>query len=602
MLEDIDKIQFHTNQTPEQLRELEACRKEIDDQVDGNPKLALQKIQEYKLLSLDYGHKEHLIWQIYYVGLALYHTGDNEKSLECCNIALKHAIKKELLYKIQICLGAVYTYFGHFSDAINSYNIALSSNKESVSPTIYNNIAAIYFKQKDFKKAIEYFNKGLELAGNNKNQTLLILNNIGRSYIELNDLETAGEILLAAEQMLENHDNPAQEVINTLNIGLLYLRKEHYKKAYDKLFEAYIKCKELDIKNNAYSATFFLAQACAKNNMPDQANQYFIETMALVVNLDKRLYINTVKDYITFLIEQQDFERASSYFMEYDIIKDDIIKIDKEKHINALTVKFQNTEQKLEIEKLNKEKEFQNMLLAQAEDIKRSNEKLVEINQNLSDFSYALSHDIRTPIRQLAGFGSMIRNKNYEGKEDLLKQDLNYIYEAAKKADTMIQELHKFSIVGVQEEHFKNIDANEALKDALGSLAQLIAESDAQINIKNALPFLKGDKTLITQLFQNIIANAIKYKQQHIAPKIEMFYEEKDGIKRISIQDNGIGIPLNEQKDIFKLFGRASNHGNVEGTGIGLSFCQKIIHKMNGNIHLVSAGSNQGTTFYLDFP
>jgi signal transduction histidine kinase/Tfp pilus assembly protein PilF len=573
----------------------------VEELLNKDPQAALEKSEEYILLSKKYLAQEHLANFLYLYAALHYLTGKNSDALEYSKMAIKFTKNIELNHKIHILLGAIYTYFGEFDKALEVYDFAIKTNNNSSTSTVYNNIAAIYFKQKNYNEAIQYLNKALELSDGNISLILLILNNIGRAYIELKDLENAEPILLKVIEILNETENPTQEMINSLNIGLLYYEQERYPEAYSKLFDAYVKCKELDLKNNLYSATLFLAHACTKNNKQDQANAYYLETLDLMRNLDNRLYIDALKSYLDFLVQQQDFERCTTFFIEYTELKELIIREDKEKEISALTVKFQNTEQKLEIDKLNKEKEFQKQLLAQAEEVKRTNEKLLEINQNLSDFSYALSHDIRTPIRQLAGFGSMIKNKNYAGKEELLKQDLNYIYDAAKKADTMIQELHKFALVGIQEDKFIDIDTNDALKDAIGNLSSLIADSQAQIDILHPLPILKGEKTLITQLFQNLLGNAIKYIQKEITPRIEIDYQLINDKKQITIKDNGIGIPVNEQKDVFKLFSRATNSGGIEGTGIGLSFCHKIISKMHAHIHLASEGTNLGTTVILEF-
>ncbi|MEI6311857.1 MAG: tetratricopeptide repeat protein [Bacteroidota bacterium] len=596
-----EKLHFHNHQSPEELKELEDCRVTIEDKLNKNPQEALDLSLKYEDISKKYKHQEHFAESLSLKGQIFYHLGRNHESLNLLNIAIKFTSNEDLKYKLYVNLGALYTYFGQFSKAIEIYNVAISSSKNSQNCTVFNNIAAIYFKQKDYEKTIEYLNKALELIEDNIYLVTGILNNIGRSYIEINDLDNAELILNKAAQYLDEIENPTQEMINTLNIGLLLFKQEKYDEAYKKLLDAYIKCKNLDLKNNLYSATLFLAHASFKNNLLDQANAYYIEAMDLVRNIDKRIYNATLKEYINFIVEQGDYERAINYFIEYDKNKDDILAEDKNKEINALTIKFQNTEQKLEIEKLNREKEFQNKLLAQAEDLKKTNEKLMETNQNLSDFSYALSHDIRTPIRQLAGFSSMIRNKDYEGKSELLKNDLNYIFDAAKKADTMINDLHQFSIVGIQEDKFINVDTNESLKDALGNLSQNIIDSHAIIEVKNNLPYINGNKTLFMQLFQNLIGNAIKYAKKDIAPHIEIDYQCIDEKSIISIKDNGIGIPLNEQKDIFKLFGRASNHSGVEGTGIGLSFCYKIVQKTNGNIRLVSDGIDKGTTIFIEY-
>ncbi len=596
-----EKLHFHNHQSPEELKELEDYKNILEDLQNKNPQEALNLSLKYEELSRIYRHQEHCATSLSLQGHINYQLGNNELTLKNCELALQITKNNELKYKLYITSGAAYTYFGQFSKAIEIYNIALNTNNVSHSSTIFNNIAAIYFKQKEYEKAIDYLNKSLELVADNTSLIPGILNNIGRAYIEINNLENAELILNKAKEYLSEIENHVQEMINSLNLGLLSYRQKKYDEAYKKLLDAYIKCKNLDLKNNLYSATLFLAHASFKNNLLDQANAYYLEAMDLVRNIDKRIYNATLKEYINFIVEQGDYERAINYFIEYDKNKDDILAEDKNKEINALTIKFQNTEQKLEIEKLNREKEFQNKLLAQAEDIKKTNEKLMETNQNLSDFSYALSHDIRTPIRQLAGFSSMIRNKDYEGKSELLKNDLNYIFDAAKKADTMINDLHQFSIVGIQEDKFINVDTNESLKDALGNLSQNIIDSHAIIEVKNNLPFINGNKTLFMQLFQNLIGNAIKYARKDIAPHIEIDFQHIDEKSIISIKDNGIGIPLNEQKDIFKLFGRASNHSGIEGTGIGLSFCYKIVQKTNGNIRLVSDGIDKGTTIFIEY-
>ena len=158
----IEQLQFHTNQSPEELAELEQLSIAISI-INNND---LQKVTilnlKYESLSILYKHQEHYAHSLLLKGHIYYRLGRNHESLNFFKIALNHTLNEDLKHKIYVNLGALYTYFGNFSKAIKVYNIAISSSKNSQSSNIFNNIAAIYFKQKEYLKAIDYLNKSLE--------------------------------------------------------------------------------------------------------------------------------------------------------------------------------------------------------------------------------------------------------------------------------------------------------------------------------------------------------------------------------------------------------------------------------------------------------
>ena len=537
-LEDIENLPFHTNQTPEQLKELEEMKTFINENISKDPKLRLEDINLYNNSSIKNLCLDHLSESNYLYGYCNYLLGNNNVALDYCLKALKTSNSIELNNKTYICLGAIYTYFGEFNKAIESYNVAINSNISFINPSIFNNVAAIYFKQKDFKSAIYYLNKALENADNNLNLTLTFLNNIGRSYIELNELENAEIILHKVEDYLNVIENRSQEMNVLLNIGLLYFKQEKFSEAYTKLLDSYIKCKELKLKNNLYSATLFLAQACSKNKMPDQANNYYLETLELVKDIDKRLFNSALKYYIDFLLEQKEFEKASQYFLNFDAIKDQIIQEDKEKEISALTVKFQNTEQKLEIEKLNREKEFQQTLLAQAEDIKKSNEQLLLINQELTNANHELMENkiLRAQMNPhfvyntLNSISSLIKtNRNAEA--DIYLQEFSLltrqIFENNAKNDCSLQDEINFCLRYISLEKLRFEDK-----------FQFYLEIDPNIKSENCW--------VPSMILQPLLENSIKHGVFHLD-------NEETGILQLKIQlasnqlyfeisDNGIGL------------------------------------------------------------
>ena len=539
-LDDIENIKFHTNQTPEQLRELEEMKLQIEDLVNKDPQNALSYCQNYYDKSLNFKSQVHFIECIYLKSVIYYFLGDIKDALFLCNYALKNKISNESIYKFEICLGAIQTFYGDFSKAIEAYNNALNINKDSYSSLIYNNIAAIYFKQKEYLLSIDYLNKALELSTGNSNLVIAILNNIGRAYIELNDLESAENLILKSFELLNETDSKTQEMNVLLNIGLLYYKQENYAESYIKLLDAYTKCKELDLKNNLYSATLFLAHACSKNNMQNQAATYYLETLSIVRDVDKRLYNSALKEYIDFLIEQGNAEQAIQYFIEFDKIKDEIIAEDKEKEISALTVKFQNTEQKLEIEKLNREKEFQQTLLSQAEEVKKSNEQLLLLNKILTDANHELMENkiLRAQMNPHFIYNTL------NSISSLIKTNRN------EDADTYLQ---MFSLLTRQifENNTKNLIT---LFDEIDFCLRYIALE--KLRFENRFQFTYFIDNIIdinsyyipAMLIQPILENAIKHgifsliQQKECA--ISLNITIKDQFLLFEISDNGIGMDL----------------------------------------------------------
>ena len=539
-LDNIENIKFHTNQTPEQIKEMEEYRLEIESIMNKDPNTVMNLCEISINKALLYTHKEYLANFLYLKAHYLCQIGDNSNCLNICKHALNISENKNLISRIKVCMGAVYTYYNELHKAIETFNQAIDTNVVTYKANIFNNIATIYFKQKDYQKSNNYLKRALEFTEGNNNVIIPILNNIGRAYIELKDLENAEIILNNAEDLIERTENRTQEMINHLNIGLLKLKQEKYSEAYDKLLNAYTKCKELDLKNNLYSATLFLAHACSKNNMQNQANTYYLETIELVKDLDKRLYNTALKDYIDFLVEQRDAERAINYFIEFDKIKDEIIAEDKEAEINSLTVKFQNTEQKLEIEKLNREKEFQQTLLEKAEEVKKTNEKLLLLNKSLTDANNELMENkiLRAQMNPHFVYNTL------NSISSLIKTNRN------EDADTYLQ---MFSLLTRQifENNTKNLSS---LFDEIDFCLRYIALEKLRFENRFQFTYFIDNTIDINNCFipamliQPILENAIKHgifsliQQRECVVSLNITL--KDQYLFFEISDNGIGMDL----------------------------------------------------------
>ncbi|MBS1917192.1 MAG: PAS domain-containing protein [Bacteroidetes bacterium] len=224
----------------------------------------------------------------------------------------------------------------------------------------------------------------------------------------------------------------------------------------------------------------------------------------------------------------------------------------------------------------------------------RTNE-LERKNKELEQFAYVASHDLQEPLRTTTGFAELIRQK-YLGKIDAdADKYISYIIQSSDRMKTLIKDLLDYSRIG-RETQAKKINCNELLCEVLADLDGLIKESHAEINATE-LPTILGYPTEIKQLFQNLISNAIKFRQKDIAPRIKIAAEKNEQHWLFSFSDNGIGIEEKYLSRIFVIFQRLHTRTEYEGSGIGLANCKKIAELHNGRIWAESE-PGKGSTFY----
>jgi PAS domain S-box-containing protein len=224
----------------------------------------------------------------------------------------------------------------------------------------------------------------------------------------------------------------------------------------------------------------------------------------------------------------------------------------------------------------------------------RTNE-LERKNKELEQFAYVASHDLQEPLRTTTGFAELIRQK-YFGKIDAdADKYISYIIQSSDRMKTLIKDLLDYSRIG-RETQAKKIDCNELLHEVQADLDGLIKETHAEIHATE-LPAIHGYPTEIKQLFQNLITNAIKFRQKDAHPKITIAAEKQDQHWLFSFSDNGIGIEEKYLSRIFVIFQRLHTRTEYEGSGIGLANCKKIAELHNGKIWAESA-PGKGSTFY----
>lgn len=216
---------------------------------------------------------------------------------------------------------------------------------------------------------------------------------------------------------------------------------------------------------------------------------------------------------------------------------------------------------------------------------KEAEAELLRSNSALELFASIASHDLRAPLGYIAMCASLLK-EGYESKLDEEGREfLNVMSKSATSMQDMIKNLLEYSRIGAHKQNFKPVDLSESVDGALEKLTVEIRDSHAHISCGD-LPVVMGNSALLTQLFQNLIGNAVKYRKKSESPRVAITCREEAGEYMIAVSDNGIGIDPKFKEKIFLIFQRLHTDDEYKGSGVGLSFCQRIVEFHGGKIWL----------------
>lgn len=246
-----------------------------------------------------------------------------------------------------------------------------------------------------------------------------------------------------------------------------------------------------------------------------------------------------------------------------------------------------------QIQDITERKKAEAELAAQTEALKRS-------NQELEQFAYVASHDMQEPLRAISGFSQILKMQCQGRLGEDANRSISQIIDGAKRMATLIDDLLTLSRVGSQGKPFVESELEKSLQQAERNLVVVIHERGAVVR-HGSLPSLPVDASQLTLLFQNLISNAIKFSRSR-TPEIHVEAARGgDGVWKIFVRDNGIGIESKYFKRIFGIFQRLHTRDEYPGTGMGLAICKKIVERHGGAIWLESE-PGVGTTFYFTLP
>jgi light-regulated signal transduction histidine kinase (bacteriophytochrome) len=237
-------------------------------------------------------------------------------------------------------------------------------------------------------------------------------------------------------------------------------------------------------------------------------------------------------------------------------------------------------------------KKAEEALLKTSEDLARSNAELTQ-------FAYTASHDLQEPLRTITCFVQLLE-KRYQGKLDQDADEfIGFIVSGTKRMEQLINDLLAYSRVNTRREPLSLMKIEDALQSAMLNLNYVLEDSKGSV-VYDEMPSVVADEAQMTQLFQNLIGNALKFHGEE-APRVEISAALKGNDWIFSVRDNGIGIDPQFKDRIFELFQRLHTHEEYSGTGIGLTIAKKIVQQHGGQIWMESE-PGKGTTFRFTIP
>ena len=505
-------------------------------------------------------------------GIAIYHGYKSDYKM-AMQYSLQALEKSEIIgfrSSIAHCLiniATIYAHFFNYRDALTRYEKVLREYEDVLSEqTIvitYNNVGQIHLKTEMYEEAIVCFEKALERssASNYRQIMALSLAQLSRTKIALKQFEEAMEDASKSKELIDDLGDINARPINLLNLGYIHFERKDYSQSIKLASQGIVAAKRL-------------------KDHPNEILGY-----QLLAKVHKEL---------------NDFEKALQYQMVYSQAQEDYAKEQRNRQILDMEIKYAIKTKQEEIEQLTKENEYQGLLLTQSDQISKQNTQLLQVNEELRQFAYVASHDLKEPLRMIGSYTQLIHKLHGKDFNEDSNEYFAFVSEGVTRMNNLLDALLKYATIGKTEEEKEEVNLSEVVEIAIINLRLRVEESNAVIRSEN-LPVVHSTQSLLIQLFQNLISNAIKFRKLDTHPEIEIFCKEEKDKYMISVKDNGIGIAPDYQQRIFIIFQRLHTRTKYEGTGIGLAICQKIVQHLGGNI-AVSSEQGEGATFTFSLP
>jgi signal transduction histidine kinase len=515
----------------------------------------------------------------------------------------------ESLYKI----GSLLYYQKKYEEALTYYQRALliCEKNESIPPKyLFNCLSALgstYEEMDRQEESLAYNLRSRDLAiqtGNEKNRAYALLN-IGENYTNLGIYAKAKEHLLESLQLSKNLGIQRAEILSYQRLGELFLKLDRAEEAADFLYRAYYLCRDTGSKTLMLEVLELLAQAHEASYNYEAANGY-LRLYAEVK--DSILNETAVKEIsrLSALYELEKKETAISLFQterELSAAQEKAARLTTYMLIGASGL-FLSLSAWLFYWVVNQRRS--NKLLQRLNGhIETQNRQLQSYNEELRQYAYAASHDLQEPLRTIGAFVTILKRRHIDQFDDQAQQYMGYITDGVTRLQQLLRDLLTYTRIEREKTDFELVQSKFLIQAVLAGLQESIRASNVRIIVdQESLPVIYGNATRLSQVFQNLISNAVKFRGE-TDPLVEVGCMDSadKGEYVFYVRDNGIGIPPDFQEKMFEMFTRLHARDEYEGSGIGLATCRKIIDSHGGRIWAESEpGMGSAILFTLPMP
>jgi signal transduction histidine kinase len=467
-----------------------------------------------------------------------------------------------------INIGTIYANLFNYEEALERYRLILTDYEDVLTDTtriiINLNTGNLYFASEQFKRSVDCCQIALQdaLSLEQFDKVAHAHALISRSYLSLNDINKAIHHARQSADFTQKIKGHHQgRAINHLNMAQI----------------------AVEMKDTEGGITLTKRGIALARRFRDDTSE--LRGFALLATIFKKI---------------NDLEKALRCQEIYARLQADYLKMQRNMRALDVEIKYALREKERQIAALLQENRYQALLLERNSQIERQNEQLRKANEELQQFAYISSHDLKEPLRMVGSFAQVIERQYADKLGEESKQYFHFINEGVSRMNGLLDALLQYATIGKADIDLEPVDMNNAVRIAQDNLQLRIRETGATIEVPT-LPTVKALSSFMTQLFQNLIGNALKFRQPDVPPHINIGVEEKANEWLFSVQDNGIGISPEHRERIFVIFQRLHTRSKYEGTGIGLAICHKIILQLKGQIWVESAVGS-GATFLFTIP
>lgn len=552
--------------------------------------------------------------------------------------------------------GSLFFYQKNYKQALKFYLDSWKISKSIKNPPqifrCLGGIGASYDRLQQVEQSIQFNKQALELAETMASKTNIAYaaHNLGSNYAMIENYKFALKYFLQSLNIKKELNDEWGQIGTLGAIGNLFIATHNAPKAIEYLKEALAKSKKLKSKTREVEIYNYLAEAHYANQNTNQGFLYLKKYIALqdslfnkttlkemgeiknkyefqkkeneIILLTKQSEIDELQTFLSFgaafglllfsilVLRQNRSQRQSNLLLEEKNkeIQEKNAEVNRAYHLQQQTNLLLAEKNKVIQEKneeVNKayllQQEVNQLLEVKNEKIKHQNILLESSNEDLKQFAYVASHDLKEPLRMIGAYTSLLKRRYISKLDNDAQEFMHYIVDGAKRMDILLTDLLSYSRANSQEVPQTPVNIQDVMAIVSNNLRTTLYQKEATLEVDyNILPTILGSQTHLVQLFQNLISNGIKFTgDKKPIVKVDCYQKEEQFI--LSIKDNGIGIDDKNKEAIFEMFRRLHSREEYEGTGIGLATCKKIVERHGGKIWVESV-VGEGSTFFFSLP